>query len=728
MPDIALQSTWPLLLVPAVLLIAWWGYRNTTPQLESRARTPFVALRALAFVLLLAVLASPVLNRVRDEPLPPRVAVLVDESASMSTPDAGGRPRAAVAKDVVRAVQEELGGADVEIEVVPFAGEAAPPLTPDSYRQQERVPNGAATDVLGPLRQTTDRLAGQNLQAIVLVTDGRPTRGGLDAAGAAGLGRPVFVVGVGDTLPPSDLVIDRCEYGPIAYVESEATLQVRIENTGFRGRSSTLRLFQAGREVFQQAVQFERDSGRTRIDIPLRFDDPGRKQLRLVLEPLDGEITAQNNTREVRIEVLKSRLRVLFVAARPNWDVAFLARTLRDDPNVKLDLVHRNQAGRWVRSADGTAFQLPRTGQEMSQWDVVVLGDAGRGERPFLESVSAAVETGCGLLVLGGRESVYTDREAFGFLAKALPVERAAVRAPQFVVQRARLTPQGMLHPVSAALVTIADEGRVLDKLPPLLGRHVELEPKPGGATLIATEDETQPVLVAGRYGNGRTLALAAFPIWRWGFASDPALRTAQLELTAQMVRWLVQPQDVKRVRIATDKPVYESGEAVEFIAQVLDGQFQPMPEAEVRVEVRRAGAAGDAVGTLVLERKTDRPGEYGGELSALGPGEYEAHAIAEHLGATVGRDTTRFALETYSTEFVDVGQDVDFLRELAAHSGGRYASPADAAALAEVLPRAPLPVTLRSEIEIWNSRTLFVLFIGALTLEWLLRKRRGLL
>jgi hypothetical protein len=34
----------------------------------------------------------------------------------------------------------------------------------------------------------------------------------------------------------------------------------------------------------------------------------------------------------------------------------------------------------------------------------------------------------------------------------------------------------------------------------------------------------------------------------------------------------------------------------------------------------------------------------------------------------------------------------------------------------------------MRSEVEIWNTTPLFLLFVAALAAEWLLRKRYGLL
>ncbi len=49
-------------------------------------------------------------------------------------------------------------------------------------------------------------------------------------------------------------------------------------------------------------------------------------------------------------------------------------------------------------------------------------------------------------------------------------------------------------------------------------------------------------------------------------------------------------------------------------------------------------------------------------------------------------------------------------------------------AELARALPVAPRDVVLRSEVEVWNTTPVFVLFVLVLGAEWLLRKRFGLL
>jgi hypothetical protein len=731
--DISAQDWLPLLFLPVAALLAWWGYRRTTPALEPRQRLWFIILRTLAFSFLLIILASPILNRERNEPLAPRVAVLVDTSASMAAPQSSGAAaepsRLEVARQVVRGVQTALGDERVEVEVIPFDLEVGDSRSIPDWLSQEDAADGPGTDILGALEETGERHAGENLQSVVLLTDGRATQGGLDASELRGIASPVYVVGLGDTLPAADLAIDRCDYAPVAYVESETAVRVRVENRGFRGQTSTLRLLRDGQTLFERPLSFDQESGRTDVEIPLQLEQPGPVRLSLRLDVLEGELTDRNNAREIRIHVLKNKIRALFVDARPSWDTAFLARLFRDDPNVEVRLVHQDAQRRWIDSS-GEPVVLPTTQAELQRFDLFVVGSPGEDRAvPFWNLLPAAVEAGRGLLVLPGPSSVFTTMNVLEMLQPCLPVMATQQRTVRYRTETVQLTTQGQLHAATSSLTALADARRVLSSLPPVLVLHPGVHSKPGALDLLVLQrQEDQPVLAVSRYGRGQTAALCAAPVWRWGFTGQPQHRQAVTDLVGHLVRWLVQPRDVKRVQLTTGKPVVEGGQAVDLQAQVVDAQYQPLSDASLRVDVRRIDSPEEARASILLEGRSQYPGEYEGSLMGLGPGEYEATVVAERMGSYVGRDTTRFTVETYSVEFANTSQDVTFLRELAQRTGGRKVAAADVASWAETLPRAPRPLLLRSEIELWNTRTLFILFVLTLTAEWLLRKRRGLL
>ena len=109
---LAPNAPWPwLVLVSLVLvLLAWWAYTFRLPPLPSLARRTLTALRAIAWLALVWLLAMPVLERARPAS-DTRVTVLVDRSRSMELrAHAGGGTRAEVADAAVR----ELRAAPIE--------------------------------------------------------------------------------------------------------------------------------------------------------------------------------------------------------------------------------------------------------------------------------------------------------------------------------------------------------------------------------------------------------------------------------------------------------------------------------------------------------------------------------------------------------------------------------------------------------------------------------------
>ena len=166
---LAVQTLWPLLMLPFAFLLAWFGYRRTAPPLGGRDRTLFVLLRTLAFFTLLLILASPVLNLQRNEPLRAHIAVLMDESASMSTQEGSGSqrtPRLARAREALRSLVDVLRGDDVEVahvagEALEHAGERLGQL-----RQQRAAHLGPQRDGAGDL-ESIDQGGGGLLDHLV---------------------------------------------------------------------------------------------------------------------------------------------------------------------------------------------------------------------------------------------------------------------------------------------------------------------------------------------------------------------------------------------------------------------------------------------------------------------------------------------------------------------------------------------------------------------------------
>ena len=118
--------------------------------------------------------------------------------------------------------------------------------------------------------------------------------------------------------------------------------------------------------------------------------------------------------------------------------------------------------------------------------------------------------------------------------------------------------------------------------------------------------------------------------------------------------------------------------------------------------------------GLFTAQFQPDRVGRY--EVSLNSP-------VTPGAKASAG-----FVVETEALERQRPELDETLLRKVASAGGGKYYPADQMAAWMRTLPDNGLTVRTEQEIELWDAPLLLVVFISALSIEWLVRKRTGLL
>jgi hypothetical protein len=86
------------------------------------------------------------------------------------------------------------------------------------------------------------------------------------------------------------------------------------------------------------------------------------------------------------------------------------------------------------------------------------------------------------------------------------------------------------------------------------------------------------------------------------------------------------------------------------------------------------------------------------------------------------------FAVEPFNVELLDSRARFDLLRQVAQVSGGGFAPAAHADTLLSKLKFEPRVVVTRHEVSLWRKGLLIWVIIALLAVEWILRKRSGML
>jgi hypothetical protein len=241
----------------------------------------------------------------------------------------------------------------------------------------------------------------------------------------------------------------------------------------------------------------------------------------------------------------------------------------------------------------------------------------------------------------------------------------------------------------------------------------------------LAQSEDGKPLLVAHDVGRSRVAAFAGDTTWQWVTINDDL--DAHQRFWRQMVLWLSHKEDDRDlpVWVRVDPKNFAPGQTVpiEFGARV-DGQ--PVDDATFEVEVTSPdGLAAPAVAMKNGEtdsaqfKQTESQGDYWVRVRAL------------RKGQGLGLDAyTRFIVDARDPELDNPVADFALLEEIGALSGGDALPPEQLANrlnawLDEGIPN--LELTRFTNVTLWDNWPFLISFVGILSAEWFLRKRRGL-
>ncbi len=705
---LAPNAPWiPLVLASlALLALAAWAYRFRVPPLSPPAKALLPALRGVALLALVWLLAQPVLERASGDAA--RVVVLRDRSRSMALPVApGAGPRSEAAGRAVEELRRAWRGR-ARVEVLDFASR----LASDSAGAGA---DGATAlgDALASLGRSPE---GERAGAVVVVSDGVVNRGADPVEAARALGVPVHAVVVGAPRP-RDRVLAGLETSASARVGEPTPVRVRVTSSEPAGAGLQVTLGEDGRVLARATVAAPGPGAETVAELRVTPSRPGLAVWTASVDSLPGELTVLNNARQAAVQVAPGRVGVLVIGGGPNWDLGFLRRALAGDSSLALVTLTRERAG-WRELETGRRRDGP-VPADLRGVALVVLDAIGPPElgTTMDRALADFVRAGGGMLAIGGPPPGLA-RYGAGALGEVLGVRPGP--APAAASASPVPSPEG------TELVQWDPDPARSDaawRAAAPLGDLVAFEPGPGDRVLIGTARGGPPILVARRAGRGPALLLNGTGVWRWTLAphddGGPARARA---LWRRLVRWLAEPVQGEALRVRPDRWLSAAGEPVRLLATLQDASFRPVSGAEILAEVAGPGGARREV------RFTGRgAGSYEASLEDLPPGRYRVSARAVRGPAELGRAATELAVDRWSLEEATTSPDSAGLALLAAASGGRVTGSGDLGRWAAGLGTRELARGRRETRRLWESPWVFGAIVGALGIEWAWRRRRGL-
>jgi hypothetical protein len=236
-------------------------------------------------------------------------------------------------------------------------------------------------------------------------------------------------------------------------------------------------------------------------------------------------------------------------------------------------------------------------------------------------------------------------------------------------------------------------------------------------------------LLATQLFGSGRTGFLGFDTTWRWRRYGEQYFNRFWIQLLRHLMEGKLLAGG-KRGVLLTDHDTFALGEPILLSGRLLDANHQPLDVSEVSVSVTAEDGAETAIS---LDRDASRPGWYRGRYIPTRVGRVQFRASLPSASGQApeiiahGVQVVRPNLEVLRPQM-----DREKLATLASLSaGGRYVPIDEADRIPDMIEdrNATLVVT-GMPIVLWDRYrwAVMAVFVGALTVEWVLRKRARLL
>lgn len=710
-------------------------YRSVRGHTRLVDRAALTLLRLGTLGVILFCLFRPVLILRAAVPQQNFLGVLFDDSRSMRVSDQDGQPRSAFVNSAFGPESSVLKALSDRYALRYFRFSSS---TDRVGAARELTFSGTQSRIGDALQRAREEFAGLPLAGLVLVSDGADTSEATidESLLALRAGQvPVFSVGVGRETLGRDIQIGRVNTPRSVLKGSNLEVDVMITQTGFSGRTVPLNVEDSGRILSTQQVELQGDGEPATVRMHFSAAEPGARVLRFRIPPQEGEEIPQNNVREVLLQVIDRREKILYFEGEPRFEVKFIRRAVADDKNLQLVVLQRTAENKYMRlevdSPDELVAGFPKTRDELFSYRGLMLGsiEASAFTGDQLRMIADfADRRGGGLMMIGGRRAFSEGGYQGTPVADALPVVLES-KAPEGTLLRlqVRPTPAGVGHAVTQIGKTEHESADRWGDLPEVTTVNPLRQVKPGATTLLMGTDETrreQVVLASQRYGRGKVLAFSVQDSQIWQMHAQIAVEDMTHETYwRQLLRWLVDSVP-DPVELATAPDRVEPGEPVTLTADVSDSSYVEVNDAGVTASV--TGPSG-AVIDVPMQWTGERNGEYRGTFAPTEEGVYQARVDASKPGTTLGTASGHVRVAPSDSEYFDAAMRTPLLRRIAQETGGRFYTSQTVASLPEDVKYTGRGVTTIEERDLWDMPALLMVLLALVLGEWSYRRVRHL-
>jgi hypothetical protein len=529
-------------------------------------------------------------------------------------------------------------------------------------------------------------ISNQSSSPIVLISDGHQTFG--KSYAFMNSKNQIYPIVVGDTIARSDLEINLVNVNAYATFENKFPVEVYLN---YRGEGSVETTFVVEKDkliVHSEQVTFTENNKSLQLEFYLPAESIGMQLYNARIRPFEGEDNVNNNSFSFGVEVIDEKTKVAVIYDVVHPDLGMIKRSIESNQQREVSLVHSSE--------------VSEIEEDVS---IFILYQPGAG---FAESFERLLKNERSYFIITGTHT------SWGFLNKAQGVfskEISGISENYFPVYRSDFK-------------NFNTEDLGFDKFAPLRDYFGGIRFNTPYETLLGKSingiESEDPLLAAFQEGINRRLVLFGEDIWKWRMNSFIA--TGSYEKFDQFFNSLIQYLHLSNIKKDMEllyEPVYHANDLIKIKLKNYDANLNPDLNANIVFQFK------DSVEEIPFYVKGNL---YETQLPGLKQGKYDFEVMNKDVNK---EKKGSFMVVPFSLEQEKTGADKNSLEQLALNSKGQLFYQDQFQELKKYLLENPDFRPMEKEntkmISLIDWKWLLGLIVVSLSLEWLIRKYRGL-
>ena len=638
------------------------------------------ALRFITVFILCLLLLVPMLKQLKNFIEEPTIAIIIDNSQSIKN-------NGLITK--LKETEQKLTNVGYKIEWNS--------LTQNNIKLEEITFNENITNLSKPIKTLENNFINRNLNAAILISDGIHNQG--FSPEYLQTSTPVFTIGIGDTSTQKDIAIQEVYYNKIVYNGNKFPIKVELKQEGFNNENINISLKKNGNTLQTKQVNTQTKSIHE-IEFLTETNAVGKQLYTIEIETINGEITRENNTRDIYIQVIDGKQRVLIYAGAPHPDIKAIKSALSKKDNIETSIYYDG----FVNKPDGF-------------FDLIILHQFPSKTNKKSEVLKKFTKENTPMWYFIGNN---TDIKEFNTSQNTLEISPKSSKND--VVSGAISS--------TFSVFTIENENlKSLDKLPPIdvlfadfnfRGKTNHLLFQKVGS--ITTE---KPLLTFIEKGNGvKNAFFIGEGLWRWRLHEFAQHENSDGidELIQKTVQYITAKKDKRQLRVNPAKEEFFSDENTLIDVEVYNAIYEKIYQKEIKIILNN-----DSISTEFSFVNDENNSRF--NLGRLEKGLYNFTASTEIDGEII-KDEGSFVVKEQYLEKITTKANFELLKNISDNSNGNFFLFDNVDNLIQQLitkeHKPKIVLTDETLEELMHQKWIFFLLIFLISIEWGIRKYQG--